>query len=242
MRTTPLTTIPRALALCALFTLAFGASGEPALAKVLEAGGFSFSDEQGGFRLVAASGIGTAADPIVVVEEIFDLRPVVLVIRRLPKVEGEDSPTLGFGAMTVGMTKVVFNRTEKVWGGFDLELQEILHKPSVYGDGLSFDQPGIFSESERSDRFAFNRLQQEPYDRILFRDGEIDPDTPVQFTFYVTDPTPPEIFYILQEPLFLTAGLERPSAQLAKNGPRIGPTTNKVDTEVTEEPQRKSQR
>ena len=209
----------RVFALCALLCSAIGSS---AWAKMLEAGGFSFSDEQGGFRLLAASGTGTSADPIVLVEEIFDLKPVVLVVRRLPKVDDEDTPTMGFSAMTMSIKKVVINRTEKVWGGFDLELQETLNKPSIYGDGLSFDQPGIFSESESSDLFAFNRLQQEPYDRILFRGGEVDPETSVQFVFFVTDPTPPDVFYILQEPQFLTAGLEQRPAQLAAYGPRRG--------------------
>ncbi|MEM7222605.1 MAG: hypothetical protein AAF495_06480 [Pseudomonadota bacterium] len=209
-----------ALMLGALIALA---PGGQAAAEPLETGGFSFSDEQGGFRLVSVSGSGTTDDPIVLVEEIFDLNPIVLVIRRLPDSEDSAAPAMGFSAMTLSMTKVVFNRTKKVWGGFDLELQETLNQPSIYGDGLSFDQPGVFGQTVRSDFFAFNRLQQEPYDRILFRDGEIDPETSVQFTFYVTDPTPPKIFYLLQEPQFLTAGVPHPTVQLAERNPATAP-------------------
>ncbi len=95
------------------------------------AGGYSFSDELGGFRLLSASGIGTFDDPVVLVEELPSIDPIILVIRR-----HDTRP----GQMQLTLVKKVFNRSRRVWAGFEVELQEILHKPSVYSDGLSFKQ------------------------------------------------------------------------------------------------------
>ena len=50
-------------------------------ADTYTAAGLSFSDELGGFRLISASGAGTLADPLVVVEEISKLGSTVLVVR-----------------------------------------------------------------------------------------------------------------------------------------------------------------
>jgi hypothetical protein len=61
----------------ALIVLASG----PARAGIWVAGGYGFSDELGGFRLVSVSGSGSVTDPIVIVEEITELDPVTLVIR-----------------------------------------------------------------------------------------------------------------------------------------------------------------
>ena len=68
-----------------LFLVLGAAASAPHCASAAEfaAGGYSFSDELGGFRLLSASGTGTPDDPIVVVEEIAEAAPVVLVIRRL---------------------------------------------------------------------------------------------------------------------------------------------------------------
>lgn len=52
------------------------------LAGSLEAGGLSFSDELGGFRLISATGSGRGSDPIILVEEIFGMGPAVLTIRQ----------------------------------------------------------------------------------------------------------------------------------------------------------------
>lgn len=171
-------------------------------AETLEAGGYAFSDELGGFRLLSASGAGTRGDPIVLVEEIDDIVPAVLVIRRLPVPARRPSGTLG----ALSLVKVVANRSGQIWVGFDLELQEEKDEPSVYGDGLSFDQIGRRPDDLSSDRFARHRSRFEPYDRIGFEDGHVDPGDTVRFSLTITDPTPKTEFYLVQDPRFLYSG------------------------------------
>ena len=74
-----------------VFLVAIGPSR--LLAESLEAGGLSFSDELGGFRLISATGSGHGSDPIVLVEEIFGMEPAVLTIRR--SAEASVSPPSG---------------------------------------------------------------------------------------------------------------------------------------------------
>jgi hypothetical protein len=188
-------------------------------AEVLAAGGFSFSDELGGFRLVSVSGRGTRDDPVVIVEEIEDVGPAVLVIRRLrrPSPKQESSP----GAThALSLVKVVTNRSGNVWAGFDLELQEDKDVPSVYGDGLSFDQIGRHPSDLRSDRFAQKRSRFEPYDRLTFEGGHVDPQGEARFSLTITDPTPTAEFYLLQDPRLLYA--EGPGGRIVTADRRQG--------------------
>ncbi len=182
------------------------------------AGGLVFSDERGGFRLISVSGSGTTADPIVLVEEITSLRPAVLVIRRNEVPPGDEPALARALSMSFVVIKVVINRSERVWAGFDLELQEILNQPSPYGDGLSFDQMGSFKEGLSSDRFAIGDRISEPYDRLRFFDGSVDHGSAVTFKFHITDPTPKREFYLVQEPRLLIARL--PGRRLAGMGGR----------------------
>ncbi len=108
----------------------------------------------------------------------------------------------------LAVIKIVLNGSRRVWGGFDLELQQELGSPSPYGDGLSFDQLGGFGARLHSDRFAANRQIYEPYDRVRFEIGSVDPGAQARFRFFITDPTPVEEFYLLQEPKLLMAGTE----------------------------------
>jgi hypothetical protein len=135
------------------------------------AGDFSFSDELGGFRLLSASGVGTPDDPVVIVEELPGVDPVILVIRRriLPRDDLRPSYT------ELTLVKHVVNTSERVWAGFEIELQEILKKPSVYSDGLSFKQFAANPEDVASGSFTENERRFEPYDRILFQSGAVDP-------------------------------------------------------------------
>src|SRR4051812_15705463 len=57
-------------------------------AAEFRAGGYSFSDELGGFRLLSATGKGTEEDPVIVVEELYAVAPVTLVIRNHDLVSG----------------------------------------------------------------------------------------------------------------------------------------------------------
>jgi hypothetical protein len=167
------------------------------------AGSFSFSDELGGFRIVAVTGEGTVRDPVVIVEEIEEAAPVTLVIRRHFDINDPLRP--GYAPLVV--EKVVLNRSVRVWAGFELELQERLRQPSVYGDGLSFNQFGAQPPDVTADAFANHERLYEPYDRIRFSNGHVDPDAEVRFRFIITDPTPLLEFYLVQDPKLLSASL-----------------------------------
>jgi hypothetical protein len=174
-------------------------------AEVLTAGGFTFSDELGGFRLISVSGRGTRDDPIVIVEEIEDVGPAILVVRRLRRPAADQESSSG-SLHALSLVKVVTNRSGNVWAGFDLELQEEKDVPSVYGDGLSFDQIGRHPTDLRSDRFSQKRSRFEPYDRLSFEGGHVNPQGEARFSLTITDPTPTPEFYLLQDPRLLYAG------------------------------------
>ena len=196
------------LALVAAFGLA---TSIQAHAGELEAGGFSFSDELGGFRILSASGAGTARDPITIVEEIEEVAPITLVIRR---VRADRVAALGSEA-TLYLIKEVANRSNRVWAGFELELQEELRKPSIYTDGLSFNQFGAREPDVQSDSFAANNRLFEPHDRVRFQNGHVDPEANARFQVTITDPTPTRIFYLVQDPQLLSASLPGNPATLA---------------------------
>ncbi len=185
-------------------------------ADTYNAAGLSFSDELGGFRLISASGAGTVADPIVVVEEITQVGPAVLVVRGAQLIQHQDQPAMTMSFIHLAVIKIVINGTGRVWTGFDLELQEVPKQPSPYEDGLSFDQLGSFSgERFESDSFTNARRVSEPYDRVRYHGGAVDPGQAVRFNFYITDPTPKPKFFLLQEPQLLIAGIPGSAGQMA---------------------------
>jgi hypothetical protein len=184
-------------------------------AATWKAGDFIFSDELGGFRLLSVTGSGTVSDPIVIKEEITELRPVTLIIRNARGAENRIIPQRSW--MYLAMIKVVINSTKRVWTAFDLELQQQITKPSIYSDGLSFDQFGSFDENFQSDSYAISRQVHEPYDRIRFLEGSVDPGATARFWFFITDPTPVPEFYLLQEPALLTARRWPPFESLAES-------------------------
>jgi len=188
--------------LVASFGLLAGSPG-PAWPAELRAGHYSFSDELGGFQLLSATGTGAPNDPIVLVEEIEEAAPITLVIRRHGP--SRFARREGFGTLTI--EKVVVNRSERVWAGFEIELQEILKRPSVYTDGLSFNQLAAKIPDVSSDAFADTNRLFEPYDRIRFESGFVDPDATARFKITITDPTPDLEFYVVQDPKLLSAGL-----------------------------------
>ena len=181
------------------FFLAAGLA-RPAAAATWTAGGLTFSDELGGFRLVSVSGSGTILDPIVVVEEITGQGPVVMVIRHPRGLPAEGRADAGWSMLSIAMIKIVFNRTGLNWAGFDVELRELLDLPSPYGDGLSFDQTRSFGAPLGSDSFTVGESEDEPHDRVRFHGGNVRPGTSVRFNLYITDPSVAAEFYLLQHP------------------------------------------
>ena len=160
--------------------------------------GVEFSDERGGFRLLAASGRGSRADPFVLLEEIFGPGPAVLVVRGLDRLaggkRGETRP------IAIHLRKQVRNLTADVWGHFDLELREQVGLPSDYFDGLSFDQASTTPVPFASDRFQIIEPIMESFDFLRFSGGEVRPGGAANLDLVITDTSPQGIFYLIQLP------------------------------------------
>jgi hypothetical protein len=185
----------RVAMLAALLTeaAAAGAGGS------FRAGPFSFSDELGGFTIRSVSGEGTRERPVVLVEELHSASPVTLVIRAF----GPVAPLAWSGDGTHGrfhLRIIAFNGSGHAWTEFEFELQETRGRPSLFGDGLSFDQPGGDAGLFGADRFRRHERQFEPHDRLLFFDGAVDPSIPASFGLVISDITPVAEFYLLQDP------------------------------------------
>jgi hypothetical protein len=174
-------------------------SALPALSSATELAlaGLTFSDELGGVRLLEGWGTGTLDDPIVLVEEITDYGPAVLVVRGMRPQFGnriQSQHDVGFA-----LTKIVRNGTELPWTLFTLELREAINRESPFGDGLSFGQATEVGRPFVSDRFAHNFETREPYDGIQFSDGVVEPGETVILNFVITDTTPMFKFYLMQK-------------------------------------------
>lgn len=185
------------LAVCMLFTDTASegmAAEEP---ELWTAGPYSFSDELGGFTIRSISGKGTLDDPIVLTEEFSSTEPTTLVIRTdkiAQQNPSEDTAILFF------LQVRTINGSGHPWIEFEFELQEQLNVPSDYGDGLSFYQPGDKKGIIRSEGFANYSDDFEPYDRMVFSGGKVDPGENATFEFPIADFTPKRVFYLVQEP------------------------------------------
>ena len=188
-----------------ILTASLGIELKSARADPISTGGFSFSDELGGFRLVSVSGDGTITKPFVIVEELLDIFPVILVIRRqvVPK-DHEHRPPIA-QRVIIYVEKNILNLSNKIWSGFDLELRQDLNKPSTFGDGLSFDQIMRRSSDITADKFAKHHRIFEPRDKICFEQGYVDPGKQLRLTLPISDTTPVSKFYLAQAPRFRTA-------------------------------------
>jgi hypothetical protein len=204
--------------LAAVAPLCLAAGGSAA--ETWTIGGMSFSDHPGGARLLAASGTGTRDDPIVLVEEIVGPGPAVLEVRNGRTGHLDVSPATGFLTLTV--VKIIVNRGPWRWTGFDLELMTAPDQPSVYSDGLSFDQPQTFQRIARADRFLQTVQDDEPFDRIRFDGGQVDPAEYLRLDFDIVDVNGTAVFYLVQRPLILLAWdvPQRASRQLAMSAER----------------------
>ena len=163
------------------------------LGRQWQAGQYSFSDELGGFLIRSVSGAGTRSDPAVISEELESADPVILTIRAR-------QPTANFTEGILYLRIEALNGTGHPWVDFLFELQSILDQPSVFGDGLSFDQSHTPSDFISADSFARYDRQLEPFDRLRFLDGHVDTRHQATFEFLVTDFNPKSVFYLLQDP------------------------------------------
>jgi hypothetical protein len=176
-------------------------------AEPLTLEGLTFSDELGGVEIMEGWGKGTLDDPFVLVEEITEREPAILVVRGMSHRFGNrirSHHEIGFA-----LTKIVHNRTEQAWSQFDLELREFIDHPSPFGDGLSFGQASEVGRPFSSDRFVDSIETREPYDAISFFDGSVERGETVVVSVVITDTTPRYQFYLLQKrdsPLALAPG------------------------------------
>lgn len=161
--------------------------------------GYDFSAELGGFHITQISGLGTRSDPVRITKQVFSATPITLVIRATKPINPFAHPTT-HATGTLHFDITVDNASGLPWIGAEFELQEIVGQASVYGDGLSFDQRRVGNYPIESDRFAGNRQDFEPYDRLLFHDGFVDPQGRARFRFLITDLTPTALFYIRFDP------------------------------------------
>jgi len=171
-------------------------SAQTAAARPITLAGLTFSDELGGVVLHDGWGSGTTADPFVLVEEIHDDGPAILVIRGMRARLG-DAPDARFQLGFV-LRKIVTNATARSWHVFELELREQRERTSTYEDGLSFGQATQLQRPFRADRFASVQMQDEPYDAVVFSDGLVEPGDRVTVTATITDYTPVDEFFLLQ--------------------------------------------
>lgn len=167
--------------------------------KVWRAGNYSFSDELGGFTIRSVSGKGTPEDPIVIEEELNSASPVTLTVRAAA-IGDTASPQGNLATSSLFLRIIIVNGSGQSWIEFEFELQEILHRPSDFGDGLSFDQRRENSGSIGSSNFGKFDRDFEPYDRLLFTQGKVDISQSAEFNFALTDFTPRWRFYIVQDP------------------------------------------
>lgn len=165
--------------------------------KVWRAGNYSFSDELGGFSIRAVSGTGTRENPIVVEEELYSASPVTLTIRTALGGAPSDA-RLENSALFLRF--VILNASGQSWVEFQFELQEILHRPSTFSDGLSFDQLRDETDAIGSDRFRHYSRDFEPYDQLRFTEGKLDSGEGGAFDLPLTDFTPRWEFYVVQDP------------------------------------------
>ena len=168
-------------------------------AHLTYAGSYSFSDELGGFRIVSAGGIGTREDPIVIEQELFSSSPVTMIIRATRPIRPFEHPEF-YATGFIHMRLNILNNSGHGWVEFELELQERENVPSVFGDGLSFDQRKTDTGNVYSDRFTTFDRDFEPYDRLLYRNGTVDPLATATIGFFITDYTPKRQFYLRADP------------------------------------------
>ena len=69
----------------------------------------------------------------------------------------------------------------------------------------SFDQPRTFQRTARADRFLQTVQEDEPFDRIRFDGGQVDPAEYLRLDFDLLDANGTAVFYLVQRPIILLA-------------------------------------
>jgi hypothetical protein len=188
-------------------------------AEPMRINGITFSDELGGFEITGVSGSGTQADPFVVRENITSVSTdVVLVIKDIDPSIGNLVGT--HHAFAFVLNKVVTNKTPRAWTRFALELREMIGTYSPYGDGLSFGQASTAGRPYVSPQFLSSNETEEPYDQLEFTGGRIEPGASASMTFVISDASPEAIFYLLQQPGQVIAGVPGPQIAQTQETPR----------------------
>lgn len=166
------------------------------------AGGYAFSDERGGFRIVSVRGTGTKGDPIEITQTLTSAGPATLVIRAVKPIPNRlhPYPDEDYATGFIHLRIVATNGSGLAWTAFILELQETPGRPSGHYDGLSFDQNGRNPQYLASDRFSHIEAQYTKGDRLWFSGGHVDPGGRATFGFYITDITPAATFYLVEDP------------------------------------------
>lgn len=187
-------TVPRLWLGMLLLALAARAAG----ADPITVEGITFSDERGSFRLVSVTGTGSAADPFVVKEELTGPEDAVLVIKGFTRDFGNRVGTQHTAAFA--MEKIVVNKTDRAWQGFQVELREIENRPSTYQDGLSFGQASVVADQYVNSTLPHSQRLDEPEDSLGFGGASIPPGGEATFRFVISDMSPIYRFYLVQRP------------------------------------------
>jgi hypothetical protein len=186
------------LGLAALLALLLGVPAAATSAPITHQG-LVFSDELGGFDLVAVSGSGTLEDPITVVERVTGDRAITLTIRNFGRDFGNRIGSQHVSAFA--MKKVVINDTGHIWRNYQMELREVTTRHSPYGDGLSFGQNSYIGLHYTKSSFPKIQRFDEPEDTLGFSGMEVAPGQQAEFSFIISDMSPVSVFYLLQVPL-----------------------------------------
>ncbi|HVJ43904.1 MAG TPA: hypothetical protein VM639_20550 [Dongiaceae bacterium] len=187
----------------------------PAEAVDLEDQGLHFSDERGGFHLLSVTGTGSIGDPITVTEEMTGPSAPILIIRGLSA--GFGNRVNSFHTAAFAMTKIIINRTDKVWQSYRIELREVETRPSDYSDGLSFGQnSAVAKDFTASPNFPDVERIFEPEDSITYTGGEVPPGGSAILQFVISDMSPIHEFYLFQQP---TAPISQRDAPPHEAGP-----------------------
>jgi hypothetical protein len=118
------------------------------------------------------------------------------------------------------LNKVVTNKTTRAWTRFSVELREVVETYSPYGDGLSFGQASTAGRPYFSPQFGAASEIEEPFDQLEFTGGRIQPGASVAMTFVISDASPEAIFYLLQQPGQVIAGIPGPQVAQSPETPR----------------------